>query len=224
MAEDAANQYQEVLIQPRHATSRGLSGVSGGSDLPARADRGDRFNTAGIEFDYLDANQIPEIIDDWRRSGRREYISITNPHSVMMCYRDADMRKATTEAALTLPDGIGIVLAAAVLGYGRRHRITGPRLMLKLCDLGRDFGFRHYFFGGAEGVAERLETRLVDRFPGLTVAGTCCPPFRALSAEEDRNWSTGSTTRSRTSSGSASGRRNRRNGWPSMQAASAPPR
>jgi N-acetylglucosaminyldiphosphoundecaprenol N-acetyl-beta-D-mannosaminyltransferase len=103
----------------------------------------------------------------------------------MMCRRDPEMRKATTGAALILPDGVGIILAARLLGYGPRHRATGPELMLKLCDLGRKYGFRHFFYGGAEGVAERLARRLGNLYPGLTVAGACCPPFRSLSAEED---------------------------------------
>ena len=29
-----------------------------------------------------------------------------------------------------------------------------PSLMLKLCDLGRRYGYKHYFYGGDEGVAD----------------------------------------------------------------------
>src|SRR4029078_13605177 len=78
------------------------------------------------------------------------------------------------------------VLAAEVLGYGRQHRVTGPVLMLDLCDRGRERNLRHYFYGGAQGGAEELARRMTADYPGLIVAGTCCPPFRQLTPEEDQ--------------------------------------
>jgi N-acetylglucosaminyldiphosphoundecaprenol N-acetyl-beta-D-mannosaminyltransferase len=60
------------------------------------------------------------------------------------------------------------------------ERVYGPDLMLAVCDAGRASGLRHFFFGGGPGVAAELGSRLSARFPGLTVAGTFEPPFRAL--------------------------------------------
>jgi N-acetylglucosaminyldiphosphoundecaprenol N-acetyl-beta-D-mannosaminyltransferase len=57
--------------------------------------------------------------------------------------------------------------------------------MLRLCDWGREFGYKHYFYGGAEGVADKLRDKLSQMFPGLQTAGTYCPPFRPLSKQED---------------------------------------
>lgn len=42
-----------------------------------------------------------------------------------------------------------------------------------------------FFYGGGDGVAERLAANLAARFPGLTVVGTHTPPFRPLTAAED---------------------------------------
>ena len=47
-------------------------------------------------------------------------------------------------------------------------------------------GWSHYFYGGAPGVAERLITRLQERYPELKVVGTYCPPYRPLTQEEDK--------------------------------------
>ena len=46
-------------------------------------------------------------------------------------------------------------------------------------------GYRHFYFGGAPGVADRLAAALVAANPGLNVVGTLCPPFRPLTPEED---------------------------------------
>jgi len=48
-------------------------------------------------------------------------------------------------------------------------------------------GYRHYFYGGGKGVAEKLTARLKQRFPGLQVAGSWSPPFRSLTVDEDEN-------------------------------------
>lgn len=139
-----------------------------------------------VKFDLIAYNVVMEIVERWRENGERHYVTITNPHSVMLCHRDAEMWKATEMASMTLPDGVGIILAAYLLGYPHNGRVTGPMLILKLCDWGRDYGYRHYFYGGNEGVAKKLAEDLSKRYPGMEVAGTYSPPFRPLSDQEDR--------------------------------------
>lgn len=138
-----------------------------------------------IRFDLIAYETVIETIQRWRANGEFHYVTITNPHSVMLCHRDEQMRKATAGAGLTVPDGIGIIIAANLLGYKSKGRVTGPTLMLKLCDWGRKYGYRHFFYGGAEGIADRLAARLSNIYPGLEIAGTYCPPFRELPANED---------------------------------------
>ena len=139
-----------------------------------------------VRFDLIAYHVAMETIERWRQNCEQHYVTITNPHSVMMCSRDAEMRKATEMASLTLPDGVGIVLAARLLGYPHNGRATGPMLMLKLCDWGREHGYRHYFYGGDEGVAEKLREKLCKKYPDLQVVGTYTPSFRAISRQEDQ--------------------------------------
>ncbi|MFC1792032.1 WecB/TagA/CpsF family glycosyltransferase [Planctomycetota bacterium] len=97
------------------------------------------------------------------------------------------MKRATVQAGLTLPDGTGIILAARLLGHSHSGRLDGPSLMLRVCDLGRSYGYRHFFYGGLENVADRLAGKLTKLYPGLKVAGTYCPPFRPVTDKEDRH-------------------------------------
>ena len=57
-------------------------------------------------------------------------------------------------------------------------------MLIELCGGSKAHGLKHFFYGGGEGVAERLARRLGDRFPGLIVAGTYTPPYRPLSPDE----------------------------------------
>jgi len=77
-----------------------------------------------------------------------------------------------------------VVWALRVLGH-RAERVYGPDLMLAVCERSAREGWSHFFFGGASGVAEMLAAEMRRRFPALTVAGVLCPPFRALTSEEE---------------------------------------
>jgi N-acetylglucosaminyldiphosphoundecaprenol N-acetyl-beta-D-mannosaminyltransferase len=56
--------------------------------------------------------------------------------------------------------------------------------MLEVCEWSRTRPCRHFFYGGAPGVAELLRDKLTERFPGLQVAGCYTPPFRPLSTTD----------------------------------------
>jgi N-acetylglucosaminyldiphosphoundecaprenol N-acetyl-beta-D-mannosaminyltransferase len=64
------------------------------------------------------------------------------------------------------------------------RRVYGPDLLLEVCAWSETSGWKHFFYGGADGVAELLAQKLQAKFPKLAVVGTYTPPFRALDADE----------------------------------------
>lgn len=153
---------------------------------PAQALCDTKHSILGILFDLISYESVLKTIEHWRQTGEKQYITLAPPYSVLLGDRDAEMNVAMDRAGLVLPDGVGIILAANILNYKNNGRITGPLLMLKTCDWGRQYGYRHYFYGGAEGVVERLVDRLSQIFPGIQIAGTYSPPFQPLSEKEDQ--------------------------------------
>lgn len=143
------------------------------------------YDILGTNFSLLSYTDVIARIQGWREKQQRHYITLTPPYSVLMCQRDNELKEATEGASLTLPDGVGIILAARILWYPHRGRLTGPTFMLRLCACGRAEGLRHFFYGGAPGVAEALAQKLKKSYPGLDVAGTYCPPFRECTPVED---------------------------------------
>jgi len=70
-------------------------------------------------------------------------------------------------------------------GFKQMSRVPGPDLMPAVCAEGIDRGWKHFLYGGAEGVADLLATRLRERNPGIEIVGTYCPPFRPLTDAEE---------------------------------------
>ena len=138
-----------------------------------------------IAFNLIEYSTVLKCILDWRQDGKSHLVTISNPHSVMLCNRHPSMLQAHQTSDLTLPDGTGIIFAARLLGHKHFGRVTGPMLMVNLCDWGRDHDISHFFYGGGPGVAPLLGARFQKRFPGLRVVGTHVPPFRELHTEEN---------------------------------------
>ena len=96
----------------------------------------------------------------------------------MECQNDDNLRRVVNRSGLSTPDGMPLVWLSRLHGFRTAARVYGPDLMLALCDRGQSAGYRHFFYGGAPGIAERLADRLKQRYPRLVVAGIHSPPFR----------------------------------------------
>ena len=144
----------------------------------------DRCEILGVPVDLVDYETAFAMMHQWRSCGDRRFVALATAADIQMS-RDRHVRAASRCAALSLPDGVSIDLAAKLFGYQTSGRVTGPELMLKICDWGRTYAYRHYFYGSTDVVVRGLCERLTKRYPGLDIAGHYCPPFRALTPEED---------------------------------------
>ncbi len=125
-----------------------------------------------------------ELVDLALRTRRRGYVCVTGVHGIMEAQRDPHFRSILNSAFLTTPDGMPTVWVGHWQGFGDMDRVYGPDLMVDVCRMSVAKGYTHFLFGGKPGVADRLKSVLEDRFPGLRIVGTFCPPFRPLNPDE----------------------------------------
>jgi N-acetylglucosaminyldiphosphoundecaprenol N-acetyl-beta-D-mannosaminyltransferase len=144
----------------------------------------EKVNVLGVGISVLDQDRAREFLFQAVREGRRGYVTITNVHSVSEAQRDPELKRIFNHALLATPDGMPIVWMGRLQGRPEIRRVYGPDLVLNICDHARPFGLSHFFFGGKPGVAEELAANLQKRFPGMKIAGTFSPPFRALNETE----------------------------------------
>ena len=144
-----------------------------------------RCNVLGVGVSAINPAVALETIGGWIAERRSHYVCVTGVHGVMESLRDPDVRRIHNEAGLVTPDGMPLVWVSRLRGFAGVDRVYGPDLMLALCASSPEKGYRHFLYGGREGVAKRLAASLQGRLPGLEVVGTYCPPFRPLTEEED---------------------------------------
>jgi N-acetylglucosaminyldiphosphoundecaprenol N-acetyl-beta-D-mannosaminyltransferase len=145
----------------------------------------ERIDVLGVHISAVDPPMAMGEIERWIARREQHYVCVTGVHGVMECQRDEELRAIHNASGLTTPDGMPMVWAGRRAGATWMRRVYGPDLMLGVLERAASNGWSSFFYGGREGVPERLAARLAERFPGLQVAGTWSPPFRPLTPDED---------------------------------------
>jgi N-acetylglucosaminyldiphosphoundecaprenol N-acetyl-beta-D-mannosaminyltransferase len=148
--------------------------------------KAERTNILGVAVSGINMSDAIATIESWIERRMLNYVCITGAHGVLESRRDARLRDIHNRAGMVTPDGIPLVWMSRWLGARRVERVYGPDLMREISARSPARGYRHFYYGGAPGVAEQLTAALVAANPGLNVVGTLCPPFRALTPEEDK--------------------------------------
>jgi N-acetylglucosaminyldiphosphoundecaprenol N-acetyl-beta-D-mannosaminyltransferase len=96
----------------------------------------------------------------------------------MVTYRQNDrFREAYSQAMLRTPDSTPVMWLARLLGTPLREKLPGSDLVPRMAERAAESGYSVFCFGAAPGVADRAAEIMQQRWPGLSVAGTYCPPL-----------------------------------------------
>ena len=139
---------------------------------------GVRVNTAPFAHVLDKLLHAPESRD-------RVSLHFATVHTLVEAQGNAQLREALSQGIVE-PDGMPLVWLGRRVARGV-ERVCGPDFMPAVIQGGIELGRTHYFYGGAPGVPEALAGRLAALYPGMRVAGTLSPPFRALSPAEEES-------------------------------------
>lgn len=145
-----------------------------------------RCDVLGVGVSAVNLDSAVTTLADWIERGERHYVTVTGVHGVMESQRDPALKTIHNRAGMVTPDGMPMVWLNWLAGHKHVDRVYGPDLMLRVCHASEAHGWKHYFYGGGDGVAQLLVARLKSRFPRLQVVGIHCPPFRPLSEAEEQ--------------------------------------
>lgn len=149
------------------------------------AGRNGRYSVLGVEVDALQIPDAIERIEGLIRSGTHgQYVAIANVHMIVEAVRSTEFKKVLESAAMVVPDGMPLVWRGRRSGHNLARRVYGPELMYEFLRATQDRRYRHFFFGGAPGIAQKMVTALGSRME-IHSAGTMSPPFGSVSPDDD---------------------------------------
>lgn len=143
------------------------------------------FEILGVRIHAIEMADTIKRMHSWIENpqSRVRFVAVTAMHGVAEASQNGTFRQILNSADLIVPDGTPLVWLGRMKGYKLRRRVSGCDLVDNFC---RESGsaFRHFFYGGTQGAAERLARTLHDKF-GIVIAGTYTPPFRPLTNTEE---------------------------------------
>src|SRR4051812_40881967 len=143
-----------------------------------------KYPVCGVPLAALDAERAAIAIADAAAAGGPFQVHLCNAYTLSLVDDDPRLRDALLQADLNLADG------APVAWVGKKHGmagpVRGPSLIKAICREGRLHGLRHYFYGGAPGVVDLMAQVLMQKAPGVQVAGCESPPFGEPSDDDLR--------------------------------------
>lgn len=130
----------------------------------------DRLSVLGVSFDPVSRAQVMDRIAQFLASSEFHQVVTVGTEMVMHAQHDLEFRRVTNQAALVVPDGIGVVAAGRYCGYQVPDRVTGVDLTVAMAT---HFGprARFFFLGGGPGVAEEAAAAVRHNYPGAQVVG-----------------------------------------------------
>ncbi|MCE5230696.1 WecB/TagA/CpsF family glycosyltransferase [bacterium] len=153
----------------------------------AKVDESKQRLLGPVRIDSLDMPEALARLDEMLAGTERRYVSFCDANLFVQAHRDPIFAEVLNRSGMTFADGVLMTILARLIGKPLPRRLPGPSFMLAVCNHGIKRGYRHFFFGGAEGVAQDLEKKLTEKYPGLIVAGVYTPPFRPLTADEEED-------------------------------------
>lgn len=121
-------------------------------------------NILGVLINNITMAEAVKKTEDFF-DGKPHMVFTPNPEIIMDCEKNEELKEIINSADLRLPDGIGVVIAASVLGKSIKERVSGFDYVCELLKTDRSF----YFLGGKPGVAQRAMDKLVKK--GVRVVG-----------------------------------------------------
>jgi N-acetylglucosaminyldiphosphoundecaprenol N-acetyl-beta-D-mannosaminyltransferase len=133
---------------------------------------------SGVQVDNITLNEALARIEMMIASGKPHLVITPNPEMIVAAQDDVELKETINKADLRLPDGISMVVVSRMLGTPLKERVSGIDLMIKLIEVSALKGYSIFLLGSAPGVAEEAAENLLNRYPGLKIAGTHDGYFR----------------------------------------------
>lgn len=125
----------------------------------------------GVDIDNLSLKEAVNEIDRLIKTGKPSLLVTANPEIIWVARSDPYFAECLSSAKLVTADGIGVVLAARILGNPLKQRVTGIDLTTALFADAVKKNYKFYFVGGKPGIAERAAEQITIRYPGIQILG-----------------------------------------------------
>ncbi len=126
----------------------------------------------GIQFDNLTLDEAVEAGTALLKDDGFHYVVTPNPEFILSAETDLEFKSILNQADLVLPDGIGVVYSAKILGTPLKNRVPGIDFAERMLAVLNEMGGRLFLLGAKPGVADQAGEKILERYPSIVLCGT----------------------------------------------------
>lgn len=131
-----------------------------------------RIDILGVGFDNITKTEAVDHAFSIQPEHKAYYVVTPNPEIVMRARADKEMLSAVEDAEMVIPDGIGVIYGAKILGTPMKERVPGIDFTSALMEKMNEEGRSVFLFGSKPGVADKAAENLAEKYPGIRFVGT----------------------------------------------------
>ena len=131
-----------------------------------------KIDVLGVAFDNVTMEQAAELGGKMLQEDRFHYVVTPNPEFILAAEKDESFRVVLNAADLVIPDGIGVIYSAKILGTPLSERVPGIEFSAKMLEKLNELGGRLFLLGAKPGVAEKAGENICAQYPNIVLCGT----------------------------------------------------
>ncbi|HMQ04698.1 MAG TPA: WecB/TagA/CpsF family glycosyltransferase [Pyrinomonadaceae bacterium] len=146
----------------------------------------ERFRIVSLDVDRVTHGSAVERVIQLANNGSGAYVCFGTVHMVMESFDSPEFAAKVNAADMIVTDGMPLVWMQKLQKAVEPERVRANDLMMLIMAEAERKGIRVGFYGGRPEVVERMVGRAGQEHPDLAVSFAYSPPFRPLTADEDK--------------------------------------
>ncbi len=159
---------KHLLSSTAHADEVRPQPLTSGSDCSPFS----RLKILGVPVDVITYDDWLNQISKWVEADiGAQHVCTVNPEFIIVARRDPIFFNILNRAAICMPDGVGLLWASRHLGAPLPERVTGSDGVPLIARHAAEKGWKIFFLGAGEGIAERAAGILKAQHQQLIISG-----------------------------------------------------
>lgn len=119
-----------------------------------------------------DKKSFFEILKKDLKNKNKKFIVTINPETLMIAEKDLELKEILEDDSVSfVPDGIGVVKAAKMIGVDVKERIPGIEIAEKLFEFANESKKSLYLFGAKQEVLNNLKEKIEKNYSNIKFLG-----------------------------------------------------